>query len=169
MDTRFKKDDFVVYGKNGICLIEDIRSLNFLGEAGEYYVLKPKYNKTSTLYVPLAKDELVSKMRCVISKEEIDNMLSCAHEQKMDWIENKGERTEMFNSVISGGDSQKLFKLVMCIYLKKQEKGKEGKKLSTMDDSILKTAERLIEEEFAFALKCSADKAIDYIKKKIGA
>ena len=122
MDNRFNKDDFVVYGKNGVCLVDDIKTISFLGEEGEYYVLKPKSNKTSTLYVPLNKEELVSKIRAVISKKEIDKMLSSTDEKQLEWIENKTERTEYFNSVVSAGNSQDLLKLVICIYLKKQEK-----------------------------------------------
>ncbi|MBO5007572.1 MAG: hypothetical protein J6D26_01895 [Clostridia bacterium] len=167
MDNRFCKDDFVVYGKNGVCFIEDIRTMDFAGEKGEYYVLRPKSNGNSTVYVPLAKEELVSKMRPVMTKDEIDSLLESAMGKEIEWIDAKNLRLETFNGILSGGNSRDLLLLVGCIYMKKQEKLAAGKRLSSTDENILKSAERLVEEEFSFALRCSADRVVSYIKNKL--
>lgn len=167
MDNRFSKDDFVVYGKNGVCFIEDIKTMDFAGEKGEYYVLRPKSNGTSTVYVPLAKEELVAKMRPIMTKDEIDSLLESTRGKEIEWIDAKNLRYESFNSILSGGNSRDLLLLVSCIYLKKKEKIAAGKQLSSTDENILKAAERLVEEEFAFALRCSVDRVVKYIKDKL--
>jgi len=166
-DMEFKKNDFVVYGRNGVCLIEDIKNMNFGGDNGTYYILKPRSSNSSTVYVPVDKESLVSKMRSIITKKQIDAMLSSASDDAMEWNDTKNERHEKFNSIVSSGDSRMLLSLVMCIYLKKQEKEAAGKHLSSTDEGILRSAEELIEEEFAFALGCPEDKVTDYIKNKI--
>ncbi len=167
MNIEFKKDDFVVYGKNGVCLVEDIKTMNFAGENGSYYILKPKSSGSSTVYVPVSNEKLVSKMRSVMTKKQIDTMLRSANEDEIIWNDIKTERLEEFNEIITSGNSRRLLLLVMCIYKKKQEKEAENKHISSTDESIMRTAEELIEEEFAFALKCSGDKVVDYIRKKL--
>ena len=167
MCNEFKKADFVVYGKNGVCEIEDVKTMDFAGEKGEYYILKPQSSQSSTVYVPLNKETLVSKMRPVMTKKQIDDLLASAHEDSMEWIEVKNERLEKFNSIVSSGDSKAILTLIMCIYLKKQEREALGKHLSSTDDNILRVAMELIEEEISFALGCSLDKVTEYIKKKI--
>ena len=168
MSLGFFKGDFIVYGKNGICFIDDVRIMDFAGEKGEYYVLKPKANSSSTLYVPLNNEKLTSRMRPIITKDKIDLILENSKIESTEWIDSKNERLEYFNSVVAKADTAELLLLVCSIYIKKKEKLADGKHLSTTDETILKTAERLIEEEFAFALECSNDRAVKYIKDKLG-
>lgn len=64
----FFKNDIIRYGAYGVCKIADIAEKNLNGVPIEYYVLKPIYNDTSTIYVPLHNHRLsLSKKgyRCV--------------------------------------------------------------------------------------------------------
>ena len=54
----FLKNDIVRYGAHGVCKIADIAEKNFNGVPVEYYALKPIYNDTSTIYVPLHNHRL---------------------------------------------------------------------------------------------------------------
>lgn len=167
MKKEFKKGEFVVYTKNGVCLIDDVKLMDFAGEKSLYYILKPLSSSGSTLYVPVENEKLVSKLRPVMSKAQIDALLTDAKNYKAEWNDAKSERVELFNSVLASGDSGKLLHLIMCIYLKKQEKESIGKHLCSTDESILRTAEELIQEEFAFSLNCSHDEVNSYIQKRI--
>jgi len=168
MEKRFNKGDYVVYGKNGVCLVEDIKSMLFGGENGTYYILKPTSSSFSTVYVPVDKEILVDRMRPVLNKKQIDEILSSSKDCTVEWIESKNERHEYFNSVVSSGDLKKLIAVVMTLYAKKSEKEAVGKHISSTDENILKSAEYLIEEEFSFGLGCSAGKVGEYIRKKLG-
>ncbi len=160
------KDDLVVYGKNGICLVEDIKDMQFGGDKGTYYVLRPKLSPSSTVYVPLSKPNLVSKMRSVMTVKELDGIIELAKNNQLEWIEDKAERQSKFNSIILNGNSAELLLLAQAIHIKKAEKEAQGRQLSSSDEGILKTALRLIEEEFSFSLKCGADEVREYIDKK---
>lgn len=168
MNFEFKKDDLVVYGKNGICTIEDIKRMNFAGDTDDYYILKPKSNPGSTLYVPKSNEKLVSKLRGLLTKNEIDAILtSCSNEEDISWPNTKNERHELFAGILSECDSKELLKLIRCIYLKKQERKSLGKDLASGDENVLKTAQRLIEEEFSAALNCSAEEVSKYISERL--
>lgn len=164
---KFNKGEHVLYSKTGVCLIDDIRTCEFLNKDQLYYILKPVSSKGSTVYVPV-DSALTDDMHPIVTVEEIDTLLTASKDKEIKWIEPKGDRAEYFNSIISESDRQKLILLIRCIYMKKQEKQLEKKHLSATDDAILKTAEKLIDEEFSFAIGCSESKVGEYIRAKLG-
>lgn len=163
---KYKKGEYVLYSKTGVCHIDDIKTCEFLNKNQLYYILKPVSSKSSTVYVPV-ESNLEEDMHPVITPQEIDELLSDIQDKEIKWSDNKNERASYFNSIISEGDRQKLVLLIRCIYLKKLEKQKEKKKLSSTDEAILKRAEKLIDEEFSFAMGCGENKVGEYIRSKI--
>ena len=165
----YNKGDYVIYGTNGICKIDDIQKMTFPMETEEhtYYILKPISNKSSILFVPSNRPELVSKMRYILTRDEIDNILSSPKEKEMQWIEDKNARASMFKNMMREGSPEKLLKLIKCLYERKSYLLENGKKLTITDDNVLTSAEKLVCEEFAFALGIDEDKVAEYIKNKI--
>jgi len=166
----YKKGDYVRYTSNGVCRIDDIKSidLNRNKNPKNFYVLKPIGASTSTIYVPLENEELVSKMRHILSKDNIDSLINSVKQDKIEWIEDRKERNNSFKQIIKDSDPKELLKLVSCIYLKKQELSEVGKKLSATDEGHLSQAEALIENEFAFVLNIDGMGVGKYIKKILG-
>ena len=164
---QFTKGEYVLYKTTGVCLIEDIRKCDFMKKDILYYILKPVASKGSTIYVPL-DSELAKDMKPVITETEIEELLSDTKGKEIDWIEEKAKRIEYFNSIISEGDRQKIILLVRCLYLKKREKQLSKKNICVADENILKTAEKLINEEFSFSIGCSEKNVVNYIRFKLG-
>jgi CarD family transcriptional regulator len=53
--------DMVVYGLNGVFKIDDIREESVLGNAVNYYVLRPLTDKNASLvFVPVANEALTA-------------------------------------------------------------------------------------------------------------
>lgn len=155
---------YVVYDSSGVCRLNEIKSICFAGEnkEREYYVFAP-VNTASTIFVPTDNDQLKEKIRDVLSEREIGDMLQNARGNEMNWIDDRRTRSEEFNETLSRGIDTDLFLMMRCIYRKKTELEKQKKHLSSMDDELLKNAERLIRDEFAFALKIDEDQVDDYI------
>lgn len=170
MDNRqYKKGDYVVYGNNGICLVEDIAPMAFSGSKEEtYYILRPQSINSSTLFVPIENQKLVSKMRDVMNKEQIDNLLSSRKGKEIEWIDDKNERNNYFRGIMASGDRGELLLMISCIYLKKQELILAGKKLNIADERVLKDSQKLVEEEFSYSLNLQGEDLGEYIKKSLG-
>lgn len=166
----YKKGDYIRYASNGVCLIDDIKSidLNHSKNPKNFYVLKPIGGGSSTIYVPLENKELVSKMRYILSKNEIDSLINSVKQDKIDWIDDRKERNNSFKQIIKDSDPRELLKLVSCIYLKKQDLAGDGKKLSSTDENHLSQAESLIENEFSFVLKLDGLGVGNYIRTILG-
>ena len=86
---RFGVGDTVLYGTQGVCRIERTEKQRVRGNDIEYYVLCPVYNENSTVFVPMQNDALVSKMRSILSAEDIYEMIRSMPEEDTIWIDDE--------------------------------------------------------------------------------
>ena len=162
----FDIGEYVSYGINGMCNIEDIRPMQ-LSQSVEkmmYYILRPESNPKSTIFVPVNNQKLVSKMRELMTKDEINAMLVRMKDRTLEWEKDVRFRTESFHEILSNGVNQDLILMIRCLHRKRQELVQLGKKLPVRDSNTLKTAERLVEEEFAHVLHIKCEEVSDYIR-----
>ena len=167
----FQIGQVVSYGTTGICTIEDIRqeSMSRSGtKKQEYYVLRPAATPTCTTFVPTGSAVLTAKIRPVMNKEQIDAMIDAVDREPLPWIEDPRRRAEAYQQVLSAGISSQLLKLIGCLYLEKQSRSKQGKKFCATDEKILSGAERMVSEEFSYALQISPKQVAPYIAQRMG-
>ena len=168
MEIQYKAGDYVKYGVNGVCLVKDIQELSFTGgAASKYYVLSTNTNSSTVIYVPVGNENLTSKMRRILTKEQIDATLTEVDSHEIEWIENRKERIERFQTILNNGDTVDLLRLIACIYKHKQSVIKQGKKFSLTDEGFMQQAESIIENEFSFVLDIEPHRVKDYIQNKI--
>jgi len=165
----FQIGEVVSYGATGICTVEDIRmeSLSRGGKKQEYYILRPAATPTCTTYVPTGNEALTSKMRRVLTKQEIDEMILSVREESLEWIEDTRHRSDAYGQIVARGISADLLKLIGCLYLEKKSRSKGGRKFCATDEKILASAERMVSEEFAFALEIPQKQVAAYIAEKM--
>lgn len=167
--TQYKKGDYVRYAASGVCLIEEIKSMELKpGKSNDFYILKPLQNKNSTLYVPVNSKPLLVKMRHFLTKDEIDEIIASSKGKELSWIEDRKERSENFRKVLAEGNVQQLIELVSCIYLKKVALKAENKKLSSYDEDSLTKAQESVENEFSFVLNLTGEEVGKYIRNILG-
>ena len=162
----FDIGEYVSYGINGMCNIEDIRPMQ-LSQSVEkmmYYILLAESNPKSTIFVPVNNQKLVSKMRELMTKDEINAMLVRMKDRTLEWEKDVRFRTESFHEILNNGVNQDLILMIRCLHRKRQELVQLGKKLPARDSNTLKTAERLVEEEFAHVLHIKCEEVSDYIR-----
>lgn len=166
----YRIDDMIVYARMGICQIKDIEKKAFSVKSSSEstcYVLKPIYDKTSTVFVPVDNEKLTGMMRNVMTKEEIDGLLENIKGKEDEWIENQHERNIKFREILSNGVRQDMLMMIRCIQAKKKDLDDKGKKLGSSDETTLKEAKREVNQEFAYALDIDQDGVGDYITSRI--
>lgn len=169
MPYPFQKNDYVIYGKTGLCMIQDIKPLAFSNtDEKNYYILQPIHDKNETVFVPCYSEKLLSKMRRILTKEEIDTVLAEAKGKKLEWIDDKNARSDYFHQIISNGNQSDMLLVISCIYQNKKQREACGKKLCSGDERILQALEKLIEDEFAFSLRLSGEQVGEYIRSGLG-
>lgn len=79
------------------------------------------------------------------------------------WIDDINLRKEKYTDILKKGDTIALIKLIKTLYLEKEKKKNEGKKLYVGDEKIMSEAQRLLHEEFALVLNIKVDEVIPFI------
>lgn len=165
-NVNYEKGHYVVYGTNGICMIEDIKEMSFASgmEKNTYYILKPASAGASTVFVPADNEKLMAKMRPLMTKAEIDSLLLGMQGKEIAWNNDRRARNELFHDIMAEGITEDLLLMIGCIYNRKRENYAKGRKLPTMDSNMLKAAEKLVEEEFAYVLQIAQKDVGKYIR-----
>lgn len=158
---------YVIYGANGICIVKDKRKEKLCGTKKEYFVLAPIENSHAQIFVPTDNSELLKKMKAILSRDEIIDLIKNIDESETVWIDDNKKRAEKFSSIISQGDRRELLKLIKCIYLKKKEMTASGKKLWAADENMLKNAEKTINAEFSLVLGILPEEVPHFIEVNI--
>ena len=154
----------VLYGTNGVCVVDDITEKKVGKVSMEYYVLKPLDTNFSTLFVPVNNEKLVKKIRSIMTKDKIEEVLSKLPDSG-EWNDNKQERSEEFKEIISEGEFGELIKMIRLIYSHSAELSNLGRHLHMSDERFLKEAEKMVSEEIALVYNIDRQQAIEMILK----
>jgi len=165
-EIMFKVNDYVIYNSMGVYQIIDIREEKDINDNNtEYYVLKPVYGNNLTIKTPVNNTKVF--MREILKKEEVLSLIESLPEQETVWIEDDRKRNETFRASLKTGDSGEWVKLIKTIYLEKQKKSADGKKLMKADEDIMRIAEKNLCEEFAVALNIEPEEVVSYILEHV--
>ena len=168
MMQRFEKSQYIRYGANGVCQIDDIGPLPGMDASASYYVLKPIADKRSVYYIPVDSETLTSKMRPLLTREEIDNAIDSVKGMLPEWVEDRSIRLENGRAALRESDTRQTLLVIGSLYQHKQQLLAAGQKPSSSDDYLLKEAEGLIENEFAFVLGLESGEIGSYIRARLG-
>lgn len=165
---KHKIGEYVVYKNSGICRITAIRSMRFPKmKERVYYICSPIYDESAVIYAPADSEEAERGMRKILTAEEIDSIIASAESIESDLSKDSKERTAVFEEKLLGGDRTEILWLIKVITEEKRQRESQKKKLYAADAKILATAEKIITEEFAFALGISKNEVIPYITDRI--
>ena len=168
-EAQFDVGQYVVYGTNGICIVDSIELMSFTpGQPKEmYYVLRQNKHSETCFFVPFKNEALLSKLREPMRREDIEDMLMGLADDDVKWVSDRRARGDYFKSILNEGVSGHLLNMIICIYEKKRELARQGKKLSVTDTTTLRSAEKLLEEEFAWALEITPQEVPAFIRKRL--
>ncbi len=157
----------IMYGLNGVCRIVDIRNENFGEEERLYYVMNPLRDSDATIYVPVNNPKSVSRMKAILTKEEVFALIHSIPGEEMYDEKNSKIRKELFNQVLKGGDRTELIKLIKTVYNSKREREKMGKKVWVADETAMKKAEKMLYEEIATVLDLKYEEVQPFIRDEL--
>ena len=117
----FETGEMIVYGGEGVCVVEDIGSPNVSGANKDrlYYTLSPLY-RTGRVFAPVDTPVF---MRPVISRDEAIDLIRTMPKVTGELYENSNLRflTEHYQQTIQSYSCAGLVKLIKDVYLKRQQ------------------------------------------------
>lgn len=163
----FGVNDTVAYSSNGICRITEIRKQKSGKNMVEFFVLKPVYNEGSTIFVPVNNQVLTSRMRRTLSREEVMDLISGLPAAGELWPENESERQASFKAILQSGNQENILRIIKSLHCHARRCTAAGRKFRVSDERILKEAENILYEEFAYALGISKDQVALLVQNEL--
>ena len=163
----FQQGSLVVYGMHGVCKILGMEVRRIDRNSVEYYVLEPVKQSGDRYYVPLQNATAVSKMRPLLSTEQLDALLSSLEASQNAWIADENQRKQKYRELITSGDRAALLSMVKALHIHKEAQVAQGRRLHLCDENFLRDAENLLGGEFSLVLGIPPDGIGAYIKSKL--
>lgn len=164
----YSVNERIHYGGSGVCIIQEIATMRFGRTRERYYVLKPVYQNASLIYVPIENTQLVSKMRPVLSRAEVDELIDSMPQIPTAWEEDPQARKTTFDNLLRSNECRSLIVIIKTLNAHKERRQADGKSLHVSDETILREAQRLLYDEFAGALDIQPTQVHAYIMDKLG-
>ncbi len=163
----YKVNDLIVYGHNGVCVIESIGVPGFEGadKSKPDYTIRPIYAKNSVIYAPVDNVKIV--MRRIVTDEEVEKLVLSI--PSIETIEEDNHRVlaVKYENAIKTNDCSEWVKIIKTVYEKKQNELNKGKKVSQIDKRYMKLAEDLLYGELAVTLDTPKESVEKYIFDKV--
>lgn len=161
----FQPGEYIVYGCKGIHKIIEITKLDFDGINNDkpYYMMQPCKKPEALVYAPVGT--LKVNMRPIMSKDEAHDFIDHFTDIEVLNIRSNKHREEAFKECIKSCDPEELMRVIKTIYLRRDRREKQGKKLTLTDIHYLKQAENILFVELALTLDKDEDDLPEYIDK----
>ncbi len=164
----YNKGDRVIYGIHGVCNILDIEIRTVDRKKIEYFVLEPVEQPGSRYFVPTQNQAAVAKLRPILSRKELDKLISSKDADQDAWIADENQRKQHYRELINSGDRAALIAMVRTLHRQRSVQIAAGKKFHLCDENFLKDAEKLLSAEFALVLDIHPNEVGKYICDTIG-
>lgn len=163
----FKIGDYVICGNKGVCVVENITTLDIAGVDKErnYYILKPLYMGGSTVYVPV--DSPKESMRSILKREEAQRLIEEIPRIPLLVITNEKLTEQMYKDCMKTNRCEDLVKMLKTICQRKQNRLQAGRKVTALDARYFDMAEDNLYGELAVALDISRKEVEERIAERI--
>ena len=160
--------DHVVYGCQGVCCIAGTEERTIQGNKRQYYVLHPIQQADATYMIPTDNPAALAKMRPIITRKALDEMLADEKTREFCWIEDENQRKQRYRELIVSGDYAALLQMIHTLHNHKKLQKAAGRKVHMCDDNFLHDAQRLLTGEFSVVLGIAPEQVEAYVLKALG-
>ena len=163
----FQVGDVIVYGGHGVSRIITQENRIVDGKKISYFVLEPMGQPSARFYVPAENPAALKKLRHVIKKEEVHEILDSVVILDDDWIEDEKQRKKRYGELTHGSDYSSLLQMIVSLYRHRERLSLQGRKLHLCDENFLRDVVKMIDAEFTLALGLEPGEVGAYIEEEL--
>lgn len=163
----YKVGEYVMYGINGICKVDDITHLDISGSAKDklYYSLVPLNDLGGKVYFPVDNDRIV--VRKVLTNDQAWELIDEIPNIEEMSVDNDKQCEGLYKGAMKSCDCHQWIQIIKTSYNRRQARLKVGKKVTTTDDKYFKQAKENLYSELAFAIGKDKSEMEDIISERI--
>lgn len=161
----FEKGEYIIYGSNGVCEVQDY--MNASGEEDNriYYVLVPMRSKGSTIFSPVDNQKVF--MRKVMTKEEARELLRGIPEYEDMEIRDSRAQEQQYKEILQSGNSTESLRLLKALYERKRKREAAGRRITAVDEKYLFLAKDCLLNELSIALDLEVEDVDKILAEKM--
>ena len=157
----------VLYGIHGVCTVTGIERLRFGKDSAKYYVLEPKDQPGAKFYVPTENEAAVAKLRALMCREELLELLHSEQVRSYPWIADENLRKIRFRELMTSGDRAQIMGMIGSLHRHRQEQLAAGRKFHQSDENFLNDAQKLLNYEFALVFDLDPGEVSSFILREL--
>ena len=159
--------EFIVKAANGVCEVKDLVHLDFSDTDASklYYLLVPVTDPAGKIYMPATGNTSVRK---VMTKQEALEFIEKIPSVNEAWIDNEKTRERSYKEAITSNDPERLVGIIKLICDRKEERVRQGRKVTAVDERYFKLAENLLYAELEVALDKDKEEIHRLIQEQCG-
>ncbi len=158
----------VVYGAHGVCRILCMEDRVIDRKKISYYVLQPVEQEASRFYVPAHNENALSKMRPLVTRERLLELLTSDGVREDAWIEDENRRKQYYRQLISSIDLEAMIRMIHSLRRHRTQTLQAGKKVHLCDENFLQDAQRVLRSELCTVLDMPMQEMEAYLQTLVG-
>ena len=163
----YQAGEWLVYGIHGVCRVVGTEKQLVNRKRTQFLVLEPLNQAESRFYLPTENPTAMAKLKPVLSKDELNALLTSEEVREEGWIQEENQRKQYYRDLIGSGDRTALMKMVTNLYRYKAAQAASGRKFHQSDENFLRDAEKLLASEIALVMEMSAEAAREYLRSQL--
>ena len=166
-ERMFEIGELIIYGGNGVCRVEKIGPIDTgMGTKGRmYYTLNPLKNKDSRIFTPVDNEKVI--MRPTMTKEDALALIDQIQNVETLWIGDERRRETEYKEAVRKCDCREYVKIIKTIYLRKEARLADGKRVTAVDERYYAIAEENLYGELAVALGMDRDQTKTFVEQRV--
>lgn len=163
----FQPGEYVIYGCKGVHRIMDRVMLAMDGSASEkeYYVMQPCGKPEGSVYAPV--DAAKTNMRRIMTRPEAEQFLRTAPAIQLLDFHNRKLLEDACKECIRSCDPEELMRVIRTLWVRKQERLRQGKKMTLTDIHYMEQAENILYMELSIVFDVPKDEVPELIHQTL--
>lgn len=153
----------------GVCVVTEQEMRVVDRKNVTYLVLEPVGQEGSRYLVPTHNEAAMSKLRTILTREELTALLDSPEVRSQEWILDENRRKQLYRELISSGDRLRLMQMVHTLYCHRSNQKASGRKCHLCDENFLRDAEKLLSGEISLVMELDAEGARQFLREKLKA
>ncbi len=165
----FAVGEYIVYGTNGICRVEEICSSPFdATDTRTYYLLVPLNNPmSSTIYTPIDNERV--PMRRLMTREEVEKFITVMPDIELLSVPVEKQRREIYRATIGALRPEGYVSVMKTVERRREQLAAAHKHFPVSDMEYGRLAKHLLYSEIALVLGMEERCVEAYIAERVNA
>lgn len=163
----YQLEEYVNYGELGVCQITAVGKMPGLDSPQLYYTIKPLEHPENTIYLPVEKANSSASVRRIISREDALHLLEELPAMEIIDHRDRREKQHLMEKAMKCHSCEEWCRVLKTLHSSRALALAAGRKKSTTEEAMWKTAETCLAGELAFVLGESKEEAKERLQEAL--